>query len=65
MWRDNLIVRDEAWLTSIHPDPVTVEQWMRETNYDGVMEQSTLKMYENEGSEGRFVRPIQAEIAIL
>lgn len=34
LWRDNITTRDMDWIQSIHP-PTTLEQWMRDHQYDG------------------------------
>lgn len=35
LWRDDIIVRDLDWIKSIHPKLQSMEDWMRENNYDG------------------------------
>lgn len=42
MWRDDVATRDFEWLKSIHPELKTLEQWMRETDYQGVIVKSPL-----------------------
>jgi len=37
VWRDDIIARDMEWIKSVHPRTVTLEQWIRETGYDGSM----------------------------
>ncbi|KAF8340698.1 uncharacterized protein EI90DRAFT_2906225 [Cantharellus anzutake] len=43
-WRDNKIKRDMEWVRSVHPETMSVEQWMREENYRG---ESGYKMLKN------------------
>lgn len=33
--RDDVLTRDMDWIRSVHPNSLTLEEWMRETNYDG------------------------------
>jgi len=33
--RDEVIKRDFDWIRSVHPNSLTLERWMRETQYDG------------------------------
>ncbi|KAF7978327.1 hypothetical protein HWV62_949 [Athelia sp. TMB] len=35
LWRDDIIVRDMEWIKSIHPKLQSIEEYMRETQYDG------------------------------
>jgi NmrA-like family len=35
LMRDDIVKRDTEWAKSIHPKTTTLEQWMRETQYDG------------------------------
>ncbi|KAF8310126.1 nmrA-family protein [Clavulina sp. PMI_390] len=35
VWRDNILKRDMNWIRSIHPNATTLEQWMRDTKYEG------------------------------
>ncbi|KIY46670.1 NAD(P)-binding protein [Fistulina hepatica ATCC 64428] len=34
-WHDDLIKRDMDWIRSIHPNVMSLETWMRKTNYTG------------------------------
>ncbi|KAI5116171.1 hypothetical protein M0805_004987 [Coniferiporia weirii] len=43
-WRD-----DMDWIRSIHPNVHTLESWMRENNYTGHFDKSTLKATETIG----------------
>lgn len=49
-WRDDLIKRDIDWIRSIHPDVMTLERWMRESNYGGKLRRDLLKNAEDEKS---------------
>ncbi|KAF8310116.1 NAD-P-binding protein [Clavulina sp. PMI_390] len=40
VWRDNVLKRDLDWLRSVHPGTTTLEQWMRDTKYDGSLPQA-------------------------
>ncbi|KAF8317695.1 NAD(P)-binding protein [Clavulina sp. PMI_390] len=42
LWRDNLVERDLEWIKSVHPTMTTLEQWMRDTKYEGYMTQIRL-----------------------
>ncbi|KAF8317457.1 nmrA-family protein [Clavulina sp. PMI_390] len=46
LWRDNIIQRDEEWLNSIHRQ-TTLEEWMREVDYQGVSFVPSLKAIED------------------
>jgi hypothetical protein len=35
LMRDDIMKRDMEWIKSVHPNTMTLEQWMRETQYDG------------------------------
>lgn len=35
LMRDDIMKRDLEWVKSIHPNSTTLEQWMRDTQYDG------------------------------
>ncbi|KAI5116173.1 hypothetical protein M0805_004989 [Coniferiporia weirii] len=48
-WRDDIITRDMDWIRSIHPNVHTLESWMRENNYTGRFDKSTLKATETIG----------------
>ncbi|KAI5116169.1 hypothetical protein M0805_004985, partial [Coniferiporia weirii] len=48
-WRDDIITRDMDWIRSIHPNVHTLESWMRENNYVGDFDKSTLKSTETYG----------------
>lgn len=48
-YRDNIVKRDIDWIKSIHPKLHTLEQWMRETGYDGSLTPGLLS------SEGRLL----------
>ncbi|KZP13114.1 NAD(P)-binding protein [Athelia psychrophila] len=43
VWRDDIVVRDMEWIRSIHPKLQSVEDWMRENNYDGSIVESFRK----------------------
>ncbi|KZP15168.1 NAD-P-binding protein [Athelia psychrophila] len=43
LWRDDIVVRDMEWIRSIHPKLQSVEDWMRENNYDGSVVESFRK----------------------
>lgn len=45
-WRDHITHRDMDWIKSIH-QPVTLEQWMRDNNYNGVGKGDLLKNRED------------------
>ncbi|KIK68284.1 hypothetical protein GYMLUDRAFT_711004 [Collybiopsis luxurians FD-317 M1] len=45
-WRDDLMTRDIEWLKSVHPDGQTLEEWIKETGYDGTLSSATdMKRY--------------------
>ncbi|KAF8317458.1 NAD(P)-binding protein [Clavulina sp. PMI_390] len=46
LWRDNIIQRDEGWLNSIHRQQ-TLEEWMREVDYQGISLVPSLKALED------------------
>ena len=48
MWRDNIVQRDMEWITSVHR-PTTLEQWMRDTQYTGVLRSDPLLKNEADG----------------
>ncbi|KAF8305362.1 nmrA-family protein [Clavulina sp. PMI_390] len=57
MWRDNIITptRDMEWISSIHP-PITVERWIRDNKYDGIVTSALLKNSEDHfGNLKRYV----------
>lgn len=35
IFRDDIVKRDIEWVKSIHPNTLSLEQWMRDTHYDG------------------------------
>lgn len=43
VWRDDIVVRDLDWIKSVHPKLQSVEDWMRENNYDGSHVESFVK----------------------
>jgi len=45
--RDDILTRDFDWIRSVHPNTLTLEQWMRETQYDGTY-QPLLKLVEDQ-----------------
>jgi hypothetical protein len=47
-WKDDVVHRDMEWLKSIHPGLRSVEAWMREHEYEGVMK-GVLKNLEDRG----------------
>lgn len=47
LYRDDIIERDLAWIDSVNPNRLTVEKWMRETNYTGQMQSGLLKGIED------------------
>ncbi|KAI5116170.1 hypothetical protein M0805_004986 [Coniferiporia weirii] len=49
IWRDDIVTRDMDWIRSIHPNVNTLESWMRENNYTGDFDRSTLKSIETFG----------------
>ncbi|KAF7978326.1 hypothetical protein HWV62_947 [Athelia sp. TMB] len=44
LWRDDIIVKDMEWIKSIHPKLQGVEEYMRETKYDGSVVDSFRKV---------------------
>ncbi|TFK82182.1 hypothetical protein K466DRAFT_500761, partial [Polyporus arcularius HHB13444] len=62
LYRDDVIQRDFVWLRGVHPELLTVEAWMRATNYSGQIGTELLK---NEGDGKRGVRPNLERIAQL
>jgi len=46
LMRDEIIQRDMDWIKSVHPNTTSLEQWMRETKYDGSY-QPLLKLVED------------------
>lgn len=40
------IVRDMEWIKRVHPGTLSVEQWMRQTGYDGKEKRNYLKRFE-------------------
>ncbi|KAF7980901.1 hypothetical protein HWV62_36089 [Athelia sp. TMB] len=44
LWRDDIVVRDMEWIKSIHPKLQSVEEYMRETKYDGSVVDSFRKV---------------------
>ncbi|KAH8116911.1 NAD(P)-binding protein [Phellopilus nigrolimitatus] len=49
VWRDRIITRDMDWIKRINPNCSTLESWMRENNYTGKFDFSTLKSTEGGG----------------
>ena len=47
LWRDNIVKRDMDWVRRVHPGTVTLEQWLRDENYNGQMS-NILKSNEDE-----------------
>ena len=47
IYRDDIIKRDMDWVLSIHPDTLTLEKWIRKTNYDGRIGKTALKNSED------------------
>lgn len=45
-WRDNIVKRDMAWISSVHP-PTTLEKWMRDNEYTGTLAGNLLKNTED------------------
>jgi hypothetical protein len=35
LYKDDIIERDMKWIEQVNPERVTVENWMRQTGYDG------------------------------
>ncbi|KAF7980906.1 hypothetical protein HWV62_36099 [Athelia sp. TMB] len=44
LWRDDIVVRDMEWIKGIHPKLQSVEEYMRETKYDGSVVDSFRKV---------------------
>jgi len=61
LFRDDIIKRDIDWVKSIHPNTTSLEQWMRETQYDGSY-QALLKLVEDSNMA---MRPNFAKCALL
>ena len=62
LWRDDVISRDLAWVRSVHPNCHTLESWMRENNYSGILRrQQLLKNTE----DGKTIRPRRSVIERL
>lgn len=47
LYHDHVIKRDMEWLSSIHP-PLTMEKWMRDTDYKGIPQFALLKNSEDD-----------------
>ncbi|KAI0075142.1 NAD(P)-binding protein [Panus rudis PR-1116 ss-1] len=47
MWRDGIVMRDMNWIRGIHPDGYTLERWMREEKYEGIIHRNLLKLVED------------------
>ena len=47
LWRDDIVYKDMDWIRSIHPTTLTLEQWMRQTGYQGALNPHLLKVHEN------------------
>ncbi len=62
LYHDDVIQRDFAWLRRVHPELLTVEAWMRATNYNGQIGGELLK---NDEDGKRGVRPNIERIAQL
>ncbi|KAJ6619706.1 NAD(P)-binding protein [Mycena sp. CBHHK59/15] len=47
VWRDDIVKRDVDWVRSINPKGYTLESWMRENNYTGMLDLKLLKNSED------------------
>ncbi|KAJ2921704.1 hypothetical protein H1R20_g15393, partial [Candolleomyces eurysporus] len=54
LWRDDIINRDFDWIQSINPNTLSLADWMRQTDYTGVVGPYPLK--NTEDGKGRIVR---------
>ena len=52
LYRDDVVKRDMAWVDSVNPNRLSVEKWMRETNYTGQLKPISLKNVEDGLSVG-------------
>ncbi|KAI5117440.1 hypothetical protein M0805_007010 [Coniferiporia weirii] len=50
LFRDDIIKRNMDWIKSVNPNGHTLESWMRENNYTGDFDSTTLKLIEDSGS---------------
>ncbi|KAF8305361.1 NAD(P)-binding protein [Clavulina sp. PMI_390] len=67
LWRDDILTprRDMKWIESIHP-PITLEQWMRDHKYDGIVRYPLLKNAEdNYGNLKRYVNGKSGEFITM
>ncbi|RXW23584.1 hypothetical protein EST38_g2249 [Candolleomyces aberdarensis] len=53
LWRDDIIKRDFDWIRSTHPNTLSLADWMRQTNYTGIVGPYPLK--NTEDGKGRIV----------
>jgi hypothetical protein len=53
LWRDDIIKRDFHWIQSVHPNTLSLADWMKQTNYTGVVGPYPLKNIED--GKGRIV----------
>jgi hypothetical protein len=52
MWRDSLVKRDYKYLSSIHPERLSLKSWMEANKYDGVSIDGGWKL--KQGQDGGF-----------
>ena len=47
LFRDDILVRDMEWIRTTHPKTLSLEDWMRQTGYQGDMNPHLLKIHED------------------
>jgi len=58
LMRDDIMECDMEWIKSVHPKTMTLEEWMRETHYDGGY-QGSLKLVGFENDYGPQLREMR------
>ena len=53
LWRDDIIKRDFEWIRDVHPNTLSLADWMRQTGYTGVVGSYPLK--NTEDGKGRII----------